>query len=151
MEGMTFIVKTITGLLTAVIFSFGIYITIYGHLTPGGGFAGGIMLACGLILVTLAFGKNVALSKLSDFMASLLDNLGALTFWSIALLGYTGGYFFLNFIEKKAPFGLLSSGTILVNNMAIAIKVFASIFAVFLTLTIFGRFVSSLISTEDEE
>ena len=60
MEGMTFIVKTVTGLLIAVIFSFGIYITIYGHLTPGGGFAGGIMLACGLILVTLAFGKNLA-------------------------------------------------------------------------------------------
>ncbi|MCK5455269.1 MAG: hypothetical protein KAJ16_12955, partial [Calditrichia bacterium] len=83
MEGMTFIVKTITGLLIAVIFSFGIYITVYGHLTPGGGFAGGIMLACGLILVTLAFGKNLALSKLSDFWASLLDNLGAIAFLSI--------------------------------------------------------------------
>ena len=109
------------------------------------------MLACGLILVTLAFGKNTALKKLSDFMASLLDNLGAITFWSIAMLGYTAGYIFLNFIEKSAPFGLLSSGTVLVNNIAIAIKVFASIFAVFLTLTIFGRFVSSLVSTEDEE
>ena len=151
MEGMTFIVKTITGLLIAVIFTFGMYITVYGHLTPGGGFAGGIMLANGLILLTLAFGKNSALSKLSDFWASLLDNLGAITFWSIAMLGYTAGYFFLNFLEKSAPFGLISSGTILVNNIAIALKVFASIFAVFLTLTIFGRFVSSLISTEDEE
>jgi len=151
MEGMTFIVKTISRLLIAVIFSFGIYITVYGHLTPGGGFAGGIMLACGLILLTLAFGKKTALGKLSDFWASLLDNLGAFTFWSIAMLGYMSGYFFLNFLEKSAPFQILSSGTVLLNNLAIAIKVFASIFAVFLTLTIFGRFVSSLISTEDEE
>ncbi len=150
MEGMTFIVKTTTKLLIGIIFMFGIYITFYGHLTPGGGFAGGIMLACGMILVTLAFGKRTALGKLSDFWASLLDNLGAFTFWMIALLGYTGGYFFMNFIEKSDPFGLLSSGTILVINLAIAVKVFASIFAVFMALTIFGRFVSGLI-TEDEE
>ena len=150
MEGMTFIVKSVTRILVGIIFLFGIYITVYGHLTPGGGFAGGIMLACGLILLTLAFGKNTALSKLSDFWASLLDNIGALTFWTLALMGYTGGYFFMNFIERADPFGLFSSGTILLANLAIALKVFASIFAVFLTLTIFGRFVSSLISTEDE-
>ena len=150
MEGMTFIVKSVTRILVAIIFLFGIYITVYGHLTPGGGFAGGIMLACGLILVTMAFGKNTALRKLSDFWASLLDNTAALVFWSLALLGYTGGYFFMNFIERSVPFGLLSSGTILIANVAIGLKVFASIFAVFLTLTIFGRFVSSLISTEDD-
>ncbi len=151
MEGMTFIVKTTTKLLIGIIFLFGIYITLYGHLTPGGGFAGGIMLACGMILMTLSFGKRMSLGKLSDFYASLLDNLGAFTFWLIALIGYTGGYFFMNFIEKSNPFGLFSSGTILLINIAIGIKVFASVFAVFMALTIFGRFVSGLISTEDED
>ncbi|RQV98806.1 MAG: hypothetical protein EH225_12645 [Calditrichaeota bacterium] len=150
MEGMTFIVKTTTKLLIGIIFLFGIYITFYGHLTPGGGFAGGIMLACGMILMTLAFGKRMSLGKLSDFYASLLDNLGAFTFWTIAMLGYIGGYFFMNFIEKSNPFGLLSSGTILTINIAIGVKVFASVFAVFMALTIFGRFVSGLIS-EDED
>ncbi|MBN2366756.1 MAG: hypothetical protein JXL67_11360 [Calditrichaeota bacterium] len=147
---MTFIVKTTTKLLIGIIFLFGIYITFYGHLTPGGGFAGGIMLACGMILMTLAFGKRMSLGKLSDFYASLLDNLGAFTFWTIAMLGYIGGYFFMNFIEKSNPFGLLSSGTILTINIAIGVKVFASVFAVFMALTIFGRFVSGLIS-EDED
>jgi multisubunit Na+/H+ antiporter MnhB subunit len=151
MEGMTFIVKTTTKLLIGIIFLFGIYITFYGHLTPGGGFAGGIMLACGMILMTLAFGKRISLGRLSDFWASLLDNLGAFTFWLIALLGYTGGYFLFNFIEKSNPFGLFSSGSILLINIAIGIKVFASVFAVFMALTIFGRFVSGLISTEDED
>ncbi len=149
-SGMTFIVKTATRLLTGVIFLYGFYITFYGHLTPGGGFAGGIMLACGFILITLAFGKETSLRKLSDFWASLLDNLGALTFWSIAMLGYTAGYFFSNFLEKSAPFTLLSSGTILYNNIAIAVKVMASVFAAFLALAIFGRFVSGLVN-EDED
>ena len=151
MEGMTFIVKSITRILISIIFLFSIYITFYGHLTPGGGFAGGIMLACSFILLTLAFGKNMALGKLSDFWASMLDNLGALTFWSIAILGYISGYYFINFIETTDPFGLLSSGTILINNIAIGVKVFASVFAVFLALTIFGRFVSGLISEDDDE
>ncbi len=151
MTGMTFIVKTITRLLIGIIFLFGVYITFYGHLTPGGGFAGGIMLACGFILLTLAFGKDLALGKLSDFWASLLDNLGAFTFWLVALLGYTAGYFFSNFIVKANPFGLFSSGTILINNLAIAIKVSASVFAVFLALTIYGRFVSGLTLSEEDE
>ncbi len=151
MQGMTFIVKIIARLLTGVIFVFGIYITFYGHLTPGGGFAGGIMLACCFILLTLAFGKDLALSKLSDFWASLLDNLGAFSFWLIAILGYISGYFFINFIEKTEPFGLFSSGTILINNIAIGVKILASVFAVFLALTIFGRYVSGLVSTEDED
>jgi multicomponent Na+:H+ antiporter subunit B len=151
MEGMTFIVKTITKLLIGAIFLFAIYITFYGHLTPGGGFAGGIMLACGFILLTLAFGKKMSLGKLSDFWASMLDNLGAITFWSIGMLGYLSGYFFMNFIEKSNPFGLFSSGTILVSNIAICLKVGSSIFAVFLALTIFGRFISDLIASEDED
>ncbi len=151
MQGMTFIVKTAARLLLGVIFLFGIYITFYGHLTPGGGFAGGIILACGFILLTLAFGKNEALSKMSDSWAGLLDNLGAFSFWLIAVLGYTAGYFFINFIERTRPFRLFSSGTILINNIAIGIKVFASVFAVFLALTIFGRFVSGLVSSEEED
>ena len=150
MQGMTIIVKTVTRIIIGIIFMFGMYITFYGHLTPGGGFAGGIMLACGFILLTLAFGKELALSKLSDSWASILDNVGAFTFWLIAILGYISGYFFVNFIERSDPFGLLSSGTILINNLAIGIKVFASVFAVFLALTIFGRYVSGLSSEEEE-
>jgi multisubunit Na+/H+ antiporter MnhB subunit len=150
MEGMSFIVKSATRLLIGIIFSFSLYITFYGHLTPGGGFAGGIMLACGFILLTLAFGKNTALGKLSDYWASILDNLGALIFWLIALLGYIFGYFFINFLEKSSTFKLLSSGNILIYNIAIGVKVFASVFAVFLALTIFGRFVSDLVSTDEE-
>lgn len=151
MEGMSFIVKSATRILIGIIFSFSLYITFYGHLTPGGGFAGGIMLACGFILLTLAFGKDTALKKLSDKWASILDNFGAFIFWLIALSGYIFGYFFLNFIEKSDPFGLLSSGNILIYNITIGVKVFASVFAVFLSLAIFGRFVSGLVKIEDEE
>ena len=45
MKGMTVIVKTITGLISGLILLFGIYIVAHGHLTPGGGFAGGIIIS----------------------------------------------------------------------------------------------------------
>ena len=57
MKGMSLIVKSVTRLVTAFIVIFGVYLVLYGHLTPGGGFPGGVVLACALILVTLSFGR----------------------------------------------------------------------------------------------
>lgn len=148
--GMTQIVKTIVRFAIGIIFIFGAYVVLYGHLTPGGGFAGGVILAAGFIVLTLAFGRRVSLSKLSDAVASVLDNSGALMFLVIALLGYTGGWFFLNFLAYKGePFRLVSAGTIPLSNIVIGIKVMSSLFAVFVALSIFGRFISTLVDEEE--
>jgi multicomponent Na+:H+ antiporter subunit B len=58
MKGMTIIVKKTTQLIAGLVFLYGIYIIIHGHLTPGGGFAGGVVLAGSLILQILAFGSD---------------------------------------------------------------------------------------------
>ncbi|NQT18078.1 MAG: MnhB domain-containing protein, partial [Planctomycetes bacterium] len=55
---MTPIVKTITRLILGFIVVFSASVILYGHITPGGGFAGGSMLACGFVLLLLAFGKE---------------------------------------------------------------------------------------------
>jgi multicomponent Na+:H+ antiporter subunit B len=146
-QGMTSIVKTIVRFAMGIIIIFGAYIVLYGHLTPGGGFAGGVILACGYIVLTLAFGRDVALTKMSDMAASILDNTGALLFLTIGLLGFTGGYFFLNFIDHGTMFNLFSAGIIPLCNIAIGMKVMSSLFAIFIALAIFGRVVSKL----DEE
>ena len=56
-SGMSLIVKNITRLTIGILFLFGIYVVLHGHLTPGGGFAGGVILALVYILSVLAFGK----------------------------------------------------------------------------------------------
>ncbi len=138
-RGMTLIVKTITRLTVGLILLFGIYIVIHGHLTPGGGFAGGVIIALAFIHLTLAFGRDLALRKLSRTAASFFESLGALLFISIALLGYLGGWFFLNFFtDKGQPFNLFSAGTIPLCNIAISLKVGAGLFIVFITLVVFG-------------
>jgi len=134
--GMTLIVKTITRLTVGLILLFGIYIILHGHLSPGGGFAGGVIVALSFVHLMLAFGKDVAISKVSKNLASSLESIAALMFLSIALLGFLGGSFFLNILPKGTPFNLFSAGIIPLCNIAIGIKVGVGLFAIFLTLVI---------------
>ncbi len=101
-KGMTLIVKTITRLTVGLILLFGIYIVLHGHLTPGGGFAGGVIIALSFIHLMLAFGKEVALRKVSRPIASLFESIGAVMFLAIAVIGFAGGYFFSNFFTNKS-------------------------------------------------
>ena len=142
MKGMTVIVKTISSWVKVLIFLFGIYIILFGHLTPGGGFAGGVILASSYVLLMLAFGRQFVEENLPRSLASKLDCLGAFLFALIAILGLVfGGTFFVNFLYQRsvggAPFDLVSAGTIPLSNMAIGLKVGASLFLVIFALTVF--------------
>ena len=136
-QGMTLIVKTITRLTVGMILLFGIYIVLHGHLTPGGGFAGGVIIALSFIHLMLAFGRRLALRKMSQSLSSFFESLGAILFLSIALLGFIGGYFFFNFLNKGEHFKLFSAGTIPLCNIAICFKVGAGLFAIFVVLVLF--------------
>ena len=124
---------------------FGIYIIFFGHLTPGGGFAGGVILASAYVLIMLAFGREEAEKSLSLPFTSKLDCVGALLFIAIALFGLTYGAasFFVNFFQqeflagKDTALNLVSAGTIPLANIAIGIKVGASLFLVILVLSAF--------------
>ena len=145
MKGMTVIVKTISSWVKILIFLFGIYIILFGHLTPGGGFAGGVILASSYVLLMLAFGKEFVEQNLSLPVASKLDCVGALLFAAIALCGlfFGAANFFYNFIQqewlagKETAFNLVSAGTIPLSNIAIGLKVGASLFLVVLVLSAF--------------
>ena len=134
-EGMSLIVKTVVRLVASFILLFGIYIVLYGHVTPGGGFTGGVIIACSLILMLLAFGRGFVRTFLSERAPTTWDCVGALAFLLIALAGYFGGAFFANLFAKGEPFHLFSAGTIPLSNMAIGLKVAACLFGVFLALS----------------
>ncbi|MFC1804474.1 MnhB domain-containing protein [Candidatus Omnitrophota bacterium] len=137
-RGMTLIVKTVTKLTVGIILLYGIYIVLHGHISPGGGFAGGVIIALSFIHLMLAFGRETVLKKLSQARASFVESLGAVMFLSIALLGFAGGYFFLNFFaDKGEPFKLFSAGFIPLANIAISLKVGAGLFAIFAALILF--------------
>ena len=74
------ILRYVASILIPIVFVFGIYVVLNGHLSPGGGFSGGAILGAGLILFSLAFGDEVAqrFFKLKTFK----------TISAVALLGY---------------------------------------------------------------
>ncbi|MBN1509281.1 MAG: hypothetical protein JW955_20720 [Sedimentisphaerales bacterium] len=144
MKGMTIIVKTISGWVKVLIFLFGINVILFGHLTPGGGFAGGVILAASYVLLMLAFGREFVEKNLPIPLASRLDCLGAFLFATVAILGSVfGGTFFVNFLYQRYLPGhaldLVSAGTIPLSNLAIGLKVGASLFLVIFALSAFRR------------
>jgi multicomponent Na+:H+ antiporter subunit B len=132
---MSLIVRTITTVIIGFIFIYGVYIILHGHLTPGGGFAGGVIVAGALILRVLAFGSEASGEKKSEKGASIFESIGALMFIGIAITGlFLAGVFFINFIPKGTPLHLLSAGIIPFCNIAIGIKVGAGLFSIYLAL-----------------
>ena len=141
-EGMTPIVKNTARLISGFIAVFGIYIALTGHLSPGGGFAGGVILAAAAVLIVLAFGRSTAERIFTPSQCHLWDAAGAGLFLVVAVLGYFSGGFFVNFIAhiSKGQVGkLFSGGTILVSNLCILIKVAAGLAGAFLALSAFRR------------
>ncbi len=137
MRGMTLIVKTTASLLIGFVVLFGAYIILTGHLSPGGGFAGGVILAAGLLLIVLAFGADPLRKGLGHNFALVWESLGAVGFLAVALLGFIAGTFFAHFIPHLTGFGLLTGGSIVLSNIAIGIKVGAGLFGAFLMLAAF--------------
>ncbi|MCK4673068.1 sodium:proton antiporter, partial [candidate division WOR-3 bacterium] len=78
MKGMSLIVKTITNIVIGFIFIYGVYIILHGHLTPGGGFAGGVIIAGVFILKFIVFGKGAKSEKKASTTASIFESIGGL-------------------------------------------------------------------------
>ncbi len=135
-QGMTLIVKTVTKLTIGLILLFGIYIVSHGHVSPGGGFAGGVIIALSFIHIMLAFGKEAAFKKINKDIASLFESLGAIIFAGLAIAGVIGGYFFYNFMVKGEPFKLFSSGLMPLYNLAICFKVGAGLFIIVIIMVL---------------
>jgi multicomponent Na+:H+ antiporter subunit B len=137
--GMTVIVRVVTRWLLGFVFVYGLGVALYGHLTPGGGFVGGVVVACALVLSILAFGKEQGPGAAFAKLASTLDAAGAIMFLGIAIFGYLAGCWFDNWIGVGKPFTLGSTWFVVLMNVAILIKVGAGAFAGFLAIVAFGH------------
>jgi multicomponent Na+:H+ antiporter subunit B len=136
MRGMTVIVQTIARLVAGMAFLFGCYVILHGHLTPGGGFAGGVIVAAAFILVSLAFGSVENVEQHRYTFSSVFESLGGLGFLFLGLAGYLTGHSFLFNLWALVgrPLHLVSAGIIPLANIMIGIKVGAGLFAIFLAL-----------------
>jgi len=123
-EGASNALRGVALAFVAGLIVLGGYVVAHGALTPGGGFQGGVILACGAFVVFLA-GEAVAMKRVApEQLLEFADAAGAAGF---ALLGVGGlvfaGVFLQNFLDLGKPGSLNSAGTILLVSIAIGIEV----------------------------
>jgi len=144
---MSKIVKTITAIALPLILIYGLYVIAHGHLTPGGGFQGGAIVASGLAMIVVAFGSVWTMKKVKEKQLSILESLGALGFISLAFLGllFSANVFFDNFLigQNSLPIfneigqglsNINTAGVIPFMNFAVGLKVIAGLFAIVLVM-----------------
>ncbi|RLF49335.1 MAG: sodium:proton antiporter [Thermoplasmata archaeon] len=142
---MSKIVRTVSNLLYFFILIFGFYIVMHGHLTPGGGFQGGAVLASAIALIIVAHGIEKAKKFYSEFSLTSCESLGLVLFISLAFLGIFMTFFY-NFLSPGAqpaipifstepPLGpnlgnLNTGGVIPLMNIAVGIEVIGGLGAI---------------------
>lgn len=139
MGGMSVIVKTTARLIAGIIFLYGIYIILHGHITPGGGFAGGVIVSGAFVLLVLAQGSAELQSELRKSAAVMGESVGILIFLGLGVTGLLFGNFLLNFFIKGKVRELFSAGIIPLCNIAIGVEVSSALFVVFITLAILKK------------
>ncbi len=145
MNGMTIIVKKVTQLISGLIFMYGLYIIVHGHLTPGGGFAGGAILAGALILLILAFGSGVVNLRKEETQTSISESVAMIIIILLAMGGLLLGshIFFNNYLPKGEIGALISAGMIPLYNIFIGVEVATALLTIFLGLVIYKEEVAS--------
>ena len=129
------IIRTIAQKLFPFIMLFGFYLISHGHLSPGGGFQGGVVLGTAIILLALSHSIEQTEKKFKSRWLNMLEKLGILTLIFLGFLGIFFGYSFLgNFLPLGKPGQIASGGLMLPFNIAIGIKVAAGVSAIFYAL-----------------
>ena len=129
------IIKTIAQKLFPFIVLFGFYLISHGHLSPGGGFQGGVVLGTAIILLALSHSIEQTEKKFKSRWLNMLEKLGILTLIFLGFLGIFLGYSFLgNFLPLGKPGQITSGGLMLFFNIVIGIKVAAGVSVIFYAL-----------------
>ena len=74
------ILRVVTKMSIPFILLFGLYVITHGELGPGGGFQGGVVLACGFILFALVFGRPALYRVLPPRVTDVLTGVGVLIY-----------------------------------------------------------------------
>ena len=143
---MSKVIRFMSGILAPMIFVYGAYIIMHGHLTPGGGFQGGAIVASGVMLLIVAYGAEAIHHKFKEKHIVLMESAGSLLFIG---LGFAGLFvtFFFNFLVGSPLLGhipptgansgdFMTSGVLALMNLAVGLKVSAGISSVLLTIGI---------------
>lgn len=155
---MSTILKLFVFPLALVVTCYGVNTILGGHITPGGGFQGGAIIAAAFIFGAVVYGLKDSPIKFShDFMSSM-ETIGALAYVFLGLAGLIFSGFFLynlgvdlygivpGFIKTIFDYpDPIHAGIIPYLNFVVGLKVMVGLSAVVIAFLGFNKF------SDDEE
>ena len=92
---MSIILRLFTFPISLIIILIGLNTILGGHITPGGGFQGGAMIAGGIIFCIIVYGLEESPIKISHNFIAALESAGALGYVFLGLAGLVFSGFFM--------------------------------------------------------
>lgn len=108
---------------------FGIYIILFGTVSPGGGFQGGVMVASAAILLYLGYNYQTAKNAINTEVLRVGEASGAILYVIFGFCGlFVGANFCRNiFFDNGAVGDLISAGTVTFMGFSVGFKVLTGI------------------------
>ena len=105
------------------------YIILHGHLSPGGGFQGGVLVVGVMLMLYFAEGYNRTVKAVSFDLLHEGEGIASVAYVALAMMGIAAGAQFCeNILYQSGNIGdLYSSGTIFWMNLTVGIKVITGI------------------------
>lgn len=132
------IINLVGRLMTPFIFLFGLYVTMFGHYGPGGGFQGGTILAAGVILLRMALSREATARQFPPRMGLILGAVGMLIYGGTGLAALLAGGNYLDYAYLPLP-GLSTPEKryygILFVEVGVTLGVFGVLLSIFDSLT----------------
>ncbi len=133
-----FILKRISAIILPFICIYGFYVILHGHISPGGSFAGGIIVGLSFIAFSTVYGTEKGRSKLPEKVLIWIESYGTLWYGIMGMVGIVKGVPFLANklagINLGEPGTLSSGGLISLIGIGVGIRVASTMVTLFFTL-----------------
>lgn len=84
---------------------YGAYVVLHGHLSPGGGFQGGVLIASAILMVFLGYGSLRVRKTFNDHKLHSSETVAEIIYVVLGLIGIIGGFnFCVNFVFEDLGF-----------------------------------------------
>lgn len=131
------ILKTMTILISFILFGFSVYLFFAGHNAPGGGFIGGLMTSAAILLMYMAYGEETMKKVLPinsrtviaiGLVIAVATGIGAFIFGQ-PFLSQTFGYF------EFPVFGEVELATAMLFDLGVYLTVIGAALTIILTIS----------------